>query len=69
MLLIAKLYTDILHLFSKIMVLTSETANTMVFLSNFNSFVYLLYLTQRKEMEMAWLTNANKYFNKLQAGS
>ena len=32
---LAKLYT-LLHLFSKIMVLSSETANTMVFLSNFN---------------------------------
>ena len=31
------LYTDILHLFSKISVLRSETTNTVVFLSNFNS--------------------------------
>ena len=51
------------------MILTSETVNTMVFLSNFNSFVYLLYLRQRKEIEMAWLVNANKHFDKLQAGS
>ena len=36
---IAKLYTDVLHaFFSKIMTLTSESANTLVFLSNFNLF-------------------------------
>ena len=68
MLHIAKLSTGILHIPSKIMILMSETANAMVFLSNFNSFVYLLYLRQRKEMETAWLANANKHFNKVQAG-
>ena len=65
---IAKLYTDTLHVFSKIMILTSESANATVFLSNFNLFAYLLYLSQRKEMEMAWPVNANEHFNKLQAG-
>ena len=50
------------------MILTTETANTMVFLSNFNLFAYLLYLSQRKVMEMARQANANEYFNKLQAG-
>ena len=51
------------------MILTSETANKMGFLSNFNSFVYLLYLRQGKEMQMAWLANAHKFFKKLQTGS
>ena len=50
------------------MILTTETANTMVFLSNFNLFAYFLYLSQRKVMEMARLANANEHFNKLQAG-
>ena len=50
------------------MILTSESANKMVFLSNFYLFAYLLYLSQRKEMEMAWPVNANEHFNKLQAG-
>ena len=40
----------------------------MVLLSNFNLFVYVLYLSQRKEMEMAWLANASEHFDKLQAG-
>ena len=47
----------------------SETANKMGFLSDFNSFVYLLYLRQRKEMQMAWLANAHKFFKKLQTDS
>ena len=51
------------------MVLSSETANTMVFLSNFNLFGYLLYLRQSKEMEMAWLANVNEHFNKQQQHS
>ena len=51
------------------MILMSETANKMGFLSDFNSFVYLLYLRQRKEMQMAWLANAHKFFKKLQTGS
>ena len=46
------------------MILTSATANAMVFLSNFNLLAYLLYLRQRKEMEMACLANANEHFNK-----
>ena len=50
------------------MVLRSETANTVVFLYNFNS-LYLLYLGKRKEMEIVWLANANKHFKKLHAGS
>ena len=50
------------------MILTSESANTTVFLSNFYLFAYLLYLSQRKETEMAWLANANEHFNKLQGG-
>ena len=50
------------------MILTSESANTMVFQSNFNLFAYLMYLSQRKEMKMAWLANANEHFKKLQAG-
>ena len=50
------------------MILTSESANTLAFLSNFNLFAYLFYLSQRKEMEMAWLANANEHFGKLQAG-
>ena len=48
------------------MILTSKTANKMVFLSNFNLFAYLLYLRQSKEMEMAWLANVNEHFNKQQ---
>ena len=51
------------------MILTSESANATVFLSTFNLFAYLLYLNQRKEMEMAWLASANENFNKLQAGT
>ena len=53
---------------SKIMILTSATANTMVLLCNFNLLAYLLYLSQSKNMEMAWLANANEHFNKLQGG-
>ena len=63
----AKLYTDMSHIFSKIMILTSETTNTVVFLSIFNSFVYLLCLRKRTEIEMSFLANANKHFNKIQA--
>ena len=63
----AKLYTDMSHIFSKIMILTSETTNTAVFLSVFTSFVYLLCLRKRTEMEMDLLVNVNKHFNKLQA--
>ena len=46
--------------FSKIMIFTSETAHTVVFLSNFNVFVYLLYLRQRKKMEIVLLGNERK---------